>query len=192
MNYEEERERYERRQRIERAQPAITGPMKEAIIDGSLERSSAGAAVHCWYQKPRAAPILVLAGTIGRGKTVAAASLIAEVGGRYITAEPLLKLATNSYSEVAERYRVLSESTPVVVDDVGREERDDRFGIVLLNFLDGRRGGRHRTLLITNLTQEQFLVRYPDERLRSRLRESARWALDLGPDLRQEHRGDSR
>lgn len=164
---------------------------------------------HAWVQRFLAGPpawrFLLLAGTVGVGKTVAALwfldapKMISEPGdfgspprkvtreatGRFVTAEELAK--ASSYGDF---WDPLREAPRLVIDDLGTEALDAK-GHALANIaglLTHRHSHGLRTLLTTNLTRSQFEARYTAHdggRLRDRLAESA-WFVELtGPSLRR-------
>jgi len=176
----ERKRRHElRAQRLEGV--AITEDDVSILVAGEPRETRSLCAVRDW--DPLARPVLVLCGTVGRGKTFAGAWLLAELGGRYMRARALERLFHGRYGEQADEQDVLFRVPTLVVDDLGREDDPQRMTAVLLDLVDERRRG-HRTLLIHNGSKRAFLESYADLRLRSRLGQSALWVQDRGEDLR--------
>lgn len=158
--------------------------MREAVVAGSLSATPALAATREWYAA-KAKPVLLLRGTTGRGKTIAALDAIANHGGQYVGAREFARLSTSRWSEDVERYSRMLTCALLVVDDLGRESDANEMSAALLDVLDARPSTRKRTVLITNFGRRQWLERYPDERLRSRLAQLAHDVADKGEDLRR-------
>lgn len=184
----EEREEQERQAREDAFAHArklpITDADMRAIAFGQLEETEPLKAVRAWLETD--VPILVLGGTVGRGKTVAACWAVVDRRGRYMRARSFERLFAHRYGddELAEQERFLREYL-VVVDDIGgREDTAEGLGAYLLDLVDERRSSRTRTILVTNQPRKVFEERYPDPRLHSRLRQSATWAVTRGDDLR--------
>lgn len=180
----------DRRQRLEDLALPITSADETLLVAGAL-RPDVGrslAAVQSWVSDPAAPAWLVLCGSVGRGKTLAAAWLLLEHGGRYVGARELERLRMAAFGEEAERFQVLLSGRTLVIDDLGREDSADRMTSALLDAVDARRRSRMRTVAIANLTRKQLQERYRDARLWSRLDECARFVADAGPDLRKQGR----
>lgn len=138
-----------------------------------------------WFGDKQLVPALVLSGGVGVGKTVAAAFICVEWAKRWnwnggatgTLAEPLVwldgpRLVRLGNLETADALGDMAFSAKLlVVDDAGREASKvalTRLSDVLMNRLDNRR----MTILSTNLTGENFRVRY-GEALADRLRSCA-------------------
>jgi DNA replication protein DnaC len=181
--------RYARQRRLE-SQPdlRVTDAVRKALVRGeALSQTSALTAVQRWRAAGRnARPCLVLAGGVGSGKSVAAAWLIAEAGGVWLTAASAVRVFAGMYGEALEEQREALGCHTLVLEDVGAERDDDRMGALLVELLEARKGGSTRTLITTNLRQTQFLARYADPRLVSRVTgESVQWVNAPGEDLRR-------
>lgn len=164
------------------------------LLDGRL-RLDVGAslkAVREWAAADAVPSWLWLTGPVGRGKTLAACWAVFEHSPSvYLGARELERLQMTRFGdEAVTRYEDLCRRRGlVVIDDIGREDDAARMGSALLDMVDGRRGSRHRTIAITNLTPDALRKRYPDKRLWSRLDASARFVVDAGPDLRKAKHG---
>ncbi len=105
--------------------------------------------------------LVVLAGNLGVGKTVAASYAVAHLGGRYTTA----------YDWTAPRELApLEEARVLVVDQLGREYASEYVLTQLERVVHKRHAARRLTLLVGNLTRKQF-SRYQgviEDRLRER------------------------
>jgi DNA replication protein DnaC len=184
-----------RRERLERAKPAITEEFFDAIIEGSLDETDALRTVKTWLgfafgpRRPetRTVPrMLVLSGEIGRGKTVAGAYAIANEVGVYITAGELRRLR-NSYNEqdISELRRAHTARL-VVLDDLGAEGSrgdDEEFFFEFIN----ARQGRVYTLITTNLTPQEIEARY-GPRAFDRIHHSGGFKTVRGENLRRRRR----
>jgi DNA replication protein DnaC len=181
----QERTRQAREDTMERARNLpITESDIRAIAFDELETTEPLEAVRAWLATD--VPLLVMAGSVGRGKTVAACWAVVTRNGRYMRARGFERLFAHRYGdeELAEQERVLRAGL-VVVDDIGgREDSAEGLGSYLLDLVDERRHVRTKTILITNLPRKLFAERYPDPRLHSRLAQSATWAVTRGDDLR--------
>jgi DNA replication protein DnaC len=163
--------------------PITDGDMRAIVFD-QLGETEPLAAVRAWLLTD--VPVLVLGGTVGRGKTVAACWAVVTKGGRYMRSRAFERLFAHRYGEEeqAEQERVMRAGL-VVVDDIGgREDSAEGLQSYLLDLVDERRHARTRTILITNQPRKKFEELYPDPRLHSRLRQSATWAVTRGDDLR--------
>ena len=158
--------------------------MRAAVIAGNLRSTHTLEAVRGWYAAKKS-PALLLSGTTGRGKTIAALDAIANHGGAYVGAREFARLAASRWSEDVERYARLLSCAMIVIDDIGRESDAAEMSAALLDVLDARPSTRKRTVLITNFSKRELLARYPDERLRSRLHQLADFAADKGEDMRR-------
>jgi len=135
--------------------------------------------------------ILVLAGDVGRGKTVAA-SWWALQGLREKRTPLFVSSARLSrwdrYND-AEMQRLLLASR-LVIDDLGEEFNDTKgnFLAVLDETISDRLANERRTVITTNLTVEVFTERY-GVRIRDRIKESGRWQNFAGASMRGKQLG---
>jgi len=184
--YMARQERGARMQRFEALDVPITAPDADRLIDGRLDTSvKALVAVQAWL--PTSVPWLLLTGSVGRGKTLAAAWALLERGaGRYIGARELERISTARYGDEAETFAALLRTCLLIVDDIGRERDAGHMTAALLDLVDERRKRGQKTIAISNMARGAFLKAYADERLLSRLGEPgiALWFSDAGPDMR--------
>lgn len=168
----------------------ITDAVARMIVLDQLEETDPLRHVRAWLASE--VPILVLCGTVGRGKTVAACWAVLRHGGRYMVARDFERLFAHRYGddELAEQRAFMSAGL-VVLDEIGREDTAEGFGAYMLDLVDKRQRSSTRTILIANMARSStqpgkpsFEQRYPDPRLHSRLRQSAKWAATVGDDLR--------
>lgn len=193
----------QRAERIAAISPALTPEMAQAVTQGTLRESPQWPAytqVRRWLLDPASKPILVLASGTGVGKTVACAWALAHMGGEYVRAVELAK-RHEPYRAEAEPL-VMAPHALLVLDDLGTEtksadgKRDRRFLPALYDLVDQRQGAirrgarwqKRRTLIATNVGMDAFRDAkiYGEERIRSRLRQSAQWVSIQGTDGRRE------
>lgn len=189
----------ERADRISAISPGLTAEMAQAVTQGALTDGpewSAHAHVRRWLADPASRPVLILAGGTGTGKTVACAWALAKLGGEYVRAIDLPK-RFEPYRGEAEPLNVAAHEL-LVLDDLGTETRtaegrpDRRFMPAFYDIVDQRQGVMRRgtrwlprrTLITTNVKRTEFRSKYPDERILSRLRQSASWVSLEGADMR--------
>lgn len=164
----------------------LTDAMAEALMHGREQATDALRAVREWSRSSK--PMLVLSGTVGTGKTVAALSYVCSrpVRWQMVRAPRLGAMHERWSSDREDHIEALRMMIPVMVlDDLGQEPLDDRRTVpALLELFDSRKSLRTRTIITTNLTVAQADKRYP-EAMMSRIRESARWASLEGRDMRR-------
>lgn len=162
---------------------AITVADRGRIARGELKETRFTDAIATWSTMTDR-PILVLSSTVGRGKTVAAASALAEQRGRYVSAFDAARLFSSNYSEDADAVDRLIATPLLVLDDVGTEGDRERMASALIRIVEGRRDRGKRTIITTNISRADFKARYPDPRLHSRLDQSSVYVSDKGDDMR--------
>lgn len=198
-----------RASRIARHPLGLTPEMAEAITAGTLPMSPALRVCKRWLANPKAPPILVLCGGTGTSKTVTIGWALAERDGEYVRALDLAERHRPQFEE-RERFEALHIKRPrlMALDDLGTEklnakgERDSRFLPALYDVIDQRNAVmvhgewvQLRTLIATNLEQEEFMRTYAPERransdtdgerIRSRLRQNAFFYSTGNVDLRR-------
>lgn len=156
-----------RRERLDRAKPAITDQDELDIIHDRLRSTHALRVVHRWItlafrgggaQVPR---FLVLAGERGLGKTVAAAWAIANEVGMYVTAGEARRLRGSYNAQDADELRRLQHTRLLVLDDLGAERQDEGSEELLFELVNARQKGCY-TLITTNLDEPTLRARYGD------------------------------
>lgn len=188
---EEEIRRESRQLRATRLEAAgMTGGLfdevRESIIAGDGKYHSAIAvALFAWFRDPHRAPVLVVSGSIGIGKTVALAQLCAEYTAKFYSADQLSRLFTSNYSEHEAKRERSRNAQLLLVDDVGSEFERDKMIHTLLDVLEARQSAADTpTVITTNLTRKAFAEAYANGRVLSRMRR-ARWVSFSGEDRRK-------
>ena len=192
------REEQEREFAAERAQQEIKWAIEafkssgvplritEDIRDG-LKPTDALSAVNGWSGKPRSDPwCLLLLGSVGIGKSTAAASWLREVMAHSKMWIHGFDLAVDSMDQ-DERRRALSVEA-LVIDELGAEYAD-KAGIYLANLdklIGVRCANKRATIITSNLTWENFRSRY-GERIESRVILGKIYGLK-GDDMRRAKR----
>lgn len=189
----EQREKfYERNMRLRNAglEGTVTDDDHRRIMRNQLEETQCLQMLRGWLKGD--APLFVLLGPTGRGKTVACAWAIAESGGRYMTAKKLERLFLAQYGvALDEQDQTMQYQGLLVVDDVGTELKRDQFTSSLYELVNARQGAGRRTVITSNMGRKEFEGRYRDARLLSRLKR-AEFAQIAGSDLREKDRKDKR
>lgn len=174
----EEEERRQFRQRLELV-PLREREILRAGRDKSppLKNTAALAAVREWLAASPRPALLMLAGPTGIGKTVAACYAIAKLGGMYARSYALTRPGFDI--DAAQAAEVL------VLDQSGREHvGPSAFGMAALEeIIDGRYASRLPTILVCNLTREQWESRY-DDIIAERMRGDGQWVQLDGDSLR--------
>lgn len=194
-----EAEGHKRRERAE-----FEGPRRRALLDSqmarrlpdavvdrvvadSLDANAYLAAARDWLVS-RSNPMLFLGGPVGRGKTVTAAWVVAQVQCQtvVVTSHHVLRVFAGLWGESLRAQEQIIRAGLLVVDDVGREkpEQSEDMQAALLELVDQRQS-QVRTVITTNLRTAEFKARYPDTRLASRLAALAHTAYDSGDDMRR-------
>lgn len=144
--------------------------------------------VHSWMLDHQGRPVLVLSGTVGRGKTYAAAWALAHADGSYVPANEFVRIFSARFGDDRVEQSRLMQQSLLVIDDIGREGRANQEAMLsaLVEVVDARRSSKRRTILITNEDRRRFVERYGDERLVSRLAQSGVFRSDSGGDYRRD------
>lgn len=141
-----------------------------------------------WMASDSVPPVLILSGSTGCGKSVAAAWAFTQASHSCIwsTRAAFLQAFVGYFGEAVERQQRMLGCRFLVIDDVGTELDDERMQSALVDMFDARKRSpdRTRTIITTNLNEAQWHARYADPRLASRMRESSAFVTDTGPDLR--------
>lgn len=136
------------------------------------------------------ATILVLAGGVGTGKTVAAAWGAAFHAGKMVKTVDLVRIGLFGDGQDKRTLRDLEEARVAVIDDVGSEPQDTK-GYAYAAFFDAierRYDAGGKTILTTNLTLDEFRQRYGTGvgvRFWDRIRGDARWVDIAGKSMRE-------
>lgn len=153
-NQGQEVDRQLRRGRMERGGvPARVMPLMD-----EPEATQAVQAVIRFLHPDNPRTLLVLAGGVGTGKTVAACWAIGHDGGKF---EKAIELVRHGLFE-PEYWEGLKRAQLLVVDDLGTEPRDEK-GYAAANLdalLDYRYDAQRPTILTTNLAKPDFELRY--------------------------------
>lgn len=168
-----------------------------AVCDCVIKTTDAVQHVEQWL--PTDASLLVLAGDVGTGKTLAAANGLVAWWRWYLSFRgrhpdrPVLARGKDGFPTWATTFD-LARAAPwdrvverwkrcpfLVIDDVGEEESTGKFLALFGGILSARHAAGHRTVVTTNLTGATFAKRY-GTRITDRLREGgldehgkARW-----------------
>lgn len=135
------------------------------VLTRSLRATEATLAIDPWLKSGKR--LLVLAGGVGVGKSVAAAQALVRSPGRWLAAQDLPTLARFENAEKLERYR---RARLLVLDDVGAEYADGSgwARTELHRLVHHRFEHDQPTILTTNLSPKAWHA-YADERLRDRI-----------------------
>ena len=180
-----------REQRLHDAHIAITPEDSVAIQHDRLDDTAALRIARKWLSVARGTAaakdgrpmrFLALLGLPSRGKTVAAAWLLAEVGGLYVSAPELGRMRASSHWRDQEAFRSYYASRLVIVDDIGAESSP--LEEALFDLVNARQVARAMTILTGNITRQQFEERY-GERTTRRIEHQGVIAEVGGPDLRR-------
>jgi len=169
---------------------AITDEDFDWIVQDAIPHEThALRAVRLWMavRSGSAKPLttLALTGLTGRGKTLAGAYIVSQLGGRYVTAEDLRRLVVGTHwREGAELERLLNARC-VVVDELGGELDASTAAAAVLKLVNRRSGsGRAWTLLTANLPEPEFRERYGERTVR-RIEHRGAIIEVAGEDLRR-------
>lgn len=170
---------------------AITAEDRQAIIsDQGLQRTHALRAVQRWYNvrsgsSKRPMSMLALVGLTGRGKTVAAAWLLARIGGRYVTADTMRRAFVSTHWRDAGKFDELVAQRCLVIDEAGCEIDGDTALAAMTELLNRRQGlDRGWTLVTANIVEEEFRQRYGERAMRRIEHQGAIVEVE-GEDLRR-------
>lgn len=152
---------------------------REAIVRGRERTTRALTLVRQWLASAK--PVLVLFGTVGVGKTVAAASALAAHPGRYTEAADACSLHRDR--DRRDEWRRLTRCELLVLDELGTEPNAAHAVETLQAIVNARQALPRRTLIMGNLDGAAFAKRY-DPRTVSRLRKQAVFRAIHGTDLR--------
>lgn len=164
----EERERVRdlKIEAVRRSGTTLPAHAVRRMIAGKLRRTESLEAVAQYLRidEPER-PMIILSGSIGSGKTVAATWAIAQRhGGFFVHAPDLHRVTSPTWTERENGARTVNiGSSMIVLDDLGTESdpREARWADAFLTFVDARCGGQ-KTIITTNLPATELLSRYGD------------------------------
>lgn len=155
----------------------------ELAIDAALvAKETAGIrAARKWLESEK--PFLVIAGSVGSGKTTAATWAVMRSGmmARHIRASELASIAP--FGESAGRWKALRDMRLLVIDDLGTEHPSEWWKSNFDGLIDARHGAKLRTIITTNLSPTQITDAY-GLRISDRLRQSSIYAACGAQSLR--------
>lgn len=156
------------------------------IVRGQVSDTPAMQLVQRWAdpQKESARRWMIISGTVGIGKTVAAGWLLGRDGGRYVTMTDLVRmfspilrgLAPQTHDDALARLDALAGCRTLVLDELGRDGLSPEVAREALHWLvEARHGAKTgRTLVLSNLSAVELRRRFHDgtydSRTESRLR----------------------
>lgn len=150
-------------------------------------------AVQRWFlvraeEGRRARTMQALLGQTGRGKTLAAAWLLARMGGAYVTAERMRRLMASYVPRHQNDFEKLAATRVLVIDDVGFELDAPSAAGTLFEIVNHRQGLANGWTIITgNLSVGDFSDRYGERTIR-RLEHQGEIVEVIGEDLRRKGR----
>jgi DNA replication protein DnaC len=173
-----------RRAAILRSGILVTATDVDLIARSQFQWTAAAEWVRRWAANSEARPILVLCGSVGRGKTFAAAVGIASAGRGIAIKAPELAARVSPMPTELER-RVDLRQQLLVLDDLGAEAdpRNARWSDSFFRFVESR-ALYGRTIITSNLLRVQFRDRY-DPRVIDRLNSNARAIEVTGESMRK-------
>lgn len=180
---DEARKRAEARERwMNMFRHDVSAKVLAEVFDGGLREEPPMLAARKWWSTT--APMLILCGTPGTGKTIAAVSLVCDHGGEIVRAVDLARRIDPWESEIKRGVRELSIGSRLcVLDDLGTEMDTARFKEALFRFVDARLTRDTRTIITANMPKADIRKAYGD-RIADRLNGVA-IALEFnGPSLR--------
>ncbi len=172
-----------RRKRIHESRPAIAAADVDRIIADDMADTKSLGVVRRWL-KTAGKPFLLLTGTVGVGKTVAASWALAQRDGEYMRAPAMVGIFAAYFGAEVEEKKRLCRVPLLVVDEIGTERDAERMQSTLFEIIDERRWHGQRTIFVSNLSGKDFDERYHDQRLQSRWKECAIVVNDASDDLR--------
>lgn len=170
---------------LERERISLDASVQRALLfDTTLQPTRALQAVQQWVADPRAPAILVLSGTVGCGKTVAAAwALLQREHSCLWRSAAAVTRAFMRCFETDDQDRICACNF-LVIDDVGASAHEPQQLTAALVEIAERRKDK-RTIITTNLSRKAFGESYNDQRLRSRFANGRMaWVGGSDADLR--------
>ncbi len=131
-------------------------------------------------------PYLVLVGTVGVGKTIAAGYAIASNDHVvYVRANDLIAITGSRWREDKQRLAALHRAPIAIVDEAGTELDAKRWRMASFELVDSRQGQRRVTIFAGNVTSRDFAAGL-DKRTVSRMQGRTTWVEVTGNDRRAE------
>lgn len=162
----ENQARIERADRLRKANPRVGDADRDRLIRDCLDDTPPLVRVREWCSK-RDATVLILGGTVGTGKSLAALWALARTGGQYAHANDLARCWWSYDEHDRRRVEAWSNTHFLVLDDLGGERRADTMADTLFDLFDRRKD--RPTIVTTNLNDKQLRERYPNDRVWSRM-----------------------
>jgi DNA replication protein DnaC len=129
-------------------------------------------------------PYLVLVGTVGVGKTLAAGYAIASRDHvAYVRANDLIAISGSRMREDKQRLEVIRRAPIAIVDEVGTELDAKRWRMASFELVDQRQGQRRATIFAGNVTAKGFAASL-DKRTVSRMHGRTSWVEVVADDKR--------
>lgn len=165
----------------------VPDAVRRAVVWGELGNTAARIALRQWFDTGAVRqPWIVLAGNSGCGKTVAVADLAAETHMRFMRCEELVRVFAGLFGDSLEAQQRVIDCKLLALDDIGAELDQTRMASTLLELLDSRCSAMETpTIVTTNLNKTQWVERYGDFRITSRMRNVLWVPLAAEPDRRK-------
>lgn len=178
------------RQREEFRLQARGVPARLAVVLRSPGSTPAMTAIETFFDDPKKL-ILVLAGGVGTGKTVAAAAAVANYSQSALMIKATDLSAHGMYGQDNQEFWDTCQAKALLaIDDLGTEPRDEKGYAAALfeTLMDRRYDAAKRTIITTNITADQFKATYcggPTGRLYDRIREVGSFVRVAGDSMRK-------
>jgi DNA replication protein DnaC len=187
--WERKAQREEQRRRakwIDTFKQALPEAACAELYDGQVQQTDAIRHVKTWLDSDT--PCLILCGGVGTGKTYAGVWAAKERWGDFCMAQSLARRVDPWKHEIEHTTLLHLEAPLIVLDDLGAEQDDARFGQALFALVNCRNASDRRTLITTNLTIPQIRPRYGD-RIADRLNAMAKAVQLKGASMRKQGAG---
>jgi DNA replication protein DnaC len=156
------------------------------LYDGKSQVTDAMRHIQAWLATDT--PCLILCGGVGTGKTYAGILAARERWGEFVPAQHLAR-RVDPWKHEAEATKPLKLGCSLIVlDDLGAEQDDARFGQALFALVNARNASDRRTLITTNLAIPQIRPRYGD-RIADRLNAMSKAVQLKGASMRKQGAG---